>query len=294
MKSENSFNWWWKICDVLISKDSDGFLWQVRQIFDDTGKIASYGSPSTPVQILGWRSLPVLGDRFIAVESEVTVLSINELILCKMFLNMCEISSCLNSLLIENGSSTSSTFTLLNQLNRRFLSTVQPRGKNAATQGRYAISDIYLKHWQELLKRRYIHDENRHIVNLAFMCNFCSQEIAKKIIRMKEVKEKRERDGLSKLYENNDDSRSSSSHEKAGSNLKRKKLPMRVKLRQEAATQQKEEANDYKLSLIIKGMLILVSLWCPKIYFAWKVDLHNFEMLGCCTMAQSNLKWMAS
>ena len=60
-------------------------MWQVRQLFDEIGRIANYASPSTPVQILGWRSLPVLGDRFIAVESEVNFFSNDELILCKVF-----------------------------------------------------------------------------------------------------------------------------------------------------------------------------------------------------------------
>ena len=77
---------------------------------------------------------------------------------------------------------------------------------------------------------------------------------------MKEVIGKRERDWESDADESNHEIRSFSLPEKARSNLKRRKLPMRVKLRQEAATRRKEEANNNKLSLIIKGMLISISV----------------------------------
>ena len=77
---------------------------------------------------------------------------------------------------------------------------------------------------------------------------------------MKEVIGKRERDWQSDTSESNNEIRNFSLPEKARSNLKRRRLPMRVKLRQEAATQQKEEGNNNKLSLIIKGMLISMSL----------------------------------
>ena len=76
---------------------------------------------------------------------------------------------------------------------------------------------------------------------------------------MKEVIGKREKDCQSDISASSNENRSSLLHEKGGSNVKRRKLPMRVKLRQEAATQRKEEANNNKLSLIVKGMSILIS-----------------------------------
>ncbi|XP_065059545.1 translation initiation factor IF-2, mitochondrial-like [Rhopilema esculentum] len=43
---------------------------KVRQLLSDNGKPLTEATPSTPVQILGWRKLPTLGDQFMAVESE--------------------------------------------------------------------------------------------------------------------------------------------------------------------------------------------------------------------------------
>ena len=45
---------------------------QVRQLFNDAGRTVNEALPSMPVQVLGWRTLPLLGDQVLAVESEVT------------------------------------------------------------------------------------------------------------------------------------------------------------------------------------------------------------------------------
>ena len=47
------------------------FFLKIRQLLNDNGRPISEAVPSMPVQILGWRSLPDLGDHFRAVESEV-------------------------------------------------------------------------------------------------------------------------------------------------------------------------------------------------------------------------------
>jgi len=43
---------------------------KVRQLFDDNGRAVSEATPSMPVQVLGWRGLPSLGDHFLVVDSE--------------------------------------------------------------------------------------------------------------------------------------------------------------------------------------------------------------------------------
>lgn len=50
------------------------FLLQVRQLLDGNGRAVTEAVPSTPVQILGWRTLPSLGDHFLVVDSEVCFL----------------------------------------------------------------------------------------------------------------------------------------------------------------------------------------------------------------------------
>ena len=41
-------------------------------MFDDRGKDVSEATPSTPVEVVGWRDLPSAGDEVIEVKSEVT------------------------------------------------------------------------------------------------------------------------------------------------------------------------------------------------------------------------------
>eukprot|EP00794_Sanderia_malayensis_P020380 gene20380-22389_t len=52
---------------------------KVRQMFNDAGKVVNEASPSTPVQVLGWRALPVLGDQVLAVASEEAAKSLMKL-----------------------------------------------------------------------------------------------------------------------------------------------------------------------------------------------------------------------
>eukprot|EP00795_Rhopilema_esculentum_P003280 gene3282-1612_t len=54
----------------LVVKGDDFGVVVVRQLLSDNGKPLTEATPSTPVQILGWRKLPTLGDQFMAVESE--------------------------------------------------------------------------------------------------------------------------------------------------------------------------------------------------------------------------------
>lgn len=44
---------------------------KVRALFDHNGKPLEKAEPGTPVEILGWRELPLAGDYIIEVESEV-------------------------------------------------------------------------------------------------------------------------------------------------------------------------------------------------------------------------------
>lgn len=44
---------------------------RVRGLFDHNGKPLDQAEPGTPVEILGWRELPLAGDLIIEVESEV-------------------------------------------------------------------------------------------------------------------------------------------------------------------------------------------------------------------------------
>ena len=40
-------------------------------MFDDRGQVVSEATPSTPVEVVGWRELPSAGDDVIEVKSEV-------------------------------------------------------------------------------------------------------------------------------------------------------------------------------------------------------------------------------
>ena len=52
-----------------------GTTWaKVRAMFDDTGKPVQIATPSSPVEIVGWRDLPGAGDEIIEVESEVIII----------------------------------------------------------------------------------------------------------------------------------------------------------------------------------------------------------------------------
>ena len=44
---------------------------KVRGLFDHNGKPLVQAAPGTPVEILGWRELPLSGDMILEVESEV-------------------------------------------------------------------------------------------------------------------------------------------------------------------------------------------------------------------------------
>lgn len=45
---------------------------KVRGLFDHNGKPMTEAPPGTPVEILGWRELPLAGDIILEVESEVS------------------------------------------------------------------------------------------------------------------------------------------------------------------------------------------------------------------------------
>lgn len=44
---------------------------KVRGLFDHNGKPMEKAEPGTPVEILGWRELPLAGDLILEVETEV-------------------------------------------------------------------------------------------------------------------------------------------------------------------------------------------------------------------------------
>ena len=44
---------------------------QVRAMFDDSGKLMQSAPPGTPVEILGWKEIPSAGDEFLQVRREV-------------------------------------------------------------------------------------------------------------------------------------------------------------------------------------------------------------------------------
>ena len=51
-----------------------GTSWaKVRAMFDDSGKPVQVATPSSPVEIVGWKELPSAGDEIIEVESEVNL-----------------------------------------------------------------------------------------------------------------------------------------------------------------------------------------------------------------------------
>lgn len=53
---------------ILVS----GQAWaKVRALFDHVGSPVDDATPGTPIEILGWRELPLAGDIILEVESEV-------------------------------------------------------------------------------------------------------------------------------------------------------------------------------------------------------------------------------
>lgn len=53
---------------ILVAGDAHA---KVRLMFDEAGKHISHATPSTPVEMMGWRELPAAGDVLLEVESEV-------------------------------------------------------------------------------------------------------------------------------------------------------------------------------------------------------------------------------
>lgn len=83
---------------------------------------------------------------------------------------------------------------------------------------------------------------------------FILQDFAKKFIRMNEVKAKRERDALETL-EKGESQRITKVPKKT--DYRKRKLPIRIQLRREAAQQSVKKSADIKqkLSIIVKGSI---------------------------------------
>jgi translation initiation factor IF-2 len=60
-----------KVGDYVLA----GTSWaKVKRMTDDRGNVVTSAGPSIPVEIVGWKDLPVVGDVMLACDSEVHIL----------------------------------------------------------------------------------------------------------------------------------------------------------------------------------------------------------------------------